>query len=185
MFPADVTELNRHVSCAKRAGRIYYFNGPMPVFSHEEKDLASFRMFPSQFCHDGNCTPAEIARAYGVSTLSLKRYVRQFRQAGIKGFYARPGRRGPGVLTPEVLQRVQSRLDEGQGISEIAAAFKLKADTLHKAVRSGRLKVPVKKSPRRRPAPAARVSAAEKTARPSWAWAAPGRWSGWPRLWGN
>ena len=74
-------------------------------------------------------------------------YVKKFRAEGIKGFYARPGRRGPGVLTPEVLQRVQSSLDEGQGISEIAVAFKLKADTLNKAVRSGRLKVPVKKSP--------------------------------------
>lgn len=160
LFPADVTEINRHVSFARREGRIYYFNGPMPVFSHEEKDLASFRMFTSQLCHDGNCTQAEIARAFGVSTISLKRYVKKFRAEGIKGFYARPGRRGPGVLTPEVLQRVQGSLDEGQAISEIAVTFKLKADTLNKAVRSGRLKVPVKKKRGWPTKPAAKVSAA-------------------------
>ena len=160
LFPSDVTEINRHVSFAKRENRIYYFNGPMPVFSHEEKDLASFRMFTSQLCHDGNCTQAEIARAFGVSTISLKRYVKKFRKEGIRGFYAQPARRGAGVLTPEVLQRVQSRLEEGQEISGIAAEFQLKADTLNKAVRSGRLQVPVKKKPRGKTMSAARVSAA-------------------------
>ena len=147
LFPADVTEINRHVSFAKREGRIYYFNGPMPVFSHEEKDLASFRMFTSQLVHDGNCSQAEIARAFGVSAISLKRYVKKFKEAGIKGFYAPPARRGSPVLTPEVLKQVQSKLDEGQEIARVASELKLKADTLNKAVRSGRLKAAVKKSP--------------------------------------
>lgn len=159
LFPADVTEINRHLSFARRDGQIYYFNGPMPVFSHPEKDLASFRMFTSQLCHDGNCTQAQIARAFGVSTISLKRYVKKFRAQGIKGFYTTPARRGPVILTPEILQQVQSKLDAGQTVSWIAAEFKLKADTLNKAVRSGRLKAPVKKN-WRRPTPAAKVSAA-------------------------
>jgi hypothetical protein len=38
LFPADVTSINAHLSFAKREGRVYYFNGPMAVFSHEEKD---------------------------------------------------------------------------------------------------------------------------------------------------
>jgi hypothetical protein len=42
MFPADVTEINDLVSFAKREGTVYYFNGPMPVFSHAESDRASF-----------------------------------------------------------------------------------------------------------------------------------------------
>ena len=145
LFPADVTEINRHVCFAKREGRIYYFNGPMPVFSHEEKDLASFRMFTSQLVHDGNCSQAEIARAFGVSAISLKRYVKKFREEGIKGFYAPPARRGSPVLTAEILKQVQSKLDEGEGIARIASELKLKADTLNKAVRSGRLKAAIKK----------------------------------------
>ena len=44
MFPSDVTEINELVSFAKREGTVYYFNGPMPVFSHAETDRASFRM---------------------------------------------------------------------------------------------------------------------------------------------
>ena len=73
LFPADVTSINPHVSFAKRGGRVYYFNGPMPVFSHEEKDYASFRMFTSQLVEDGNCTQAEIVRAFGISAISMKR----------------------------------------------------------------------------------------------------------------
>ena len=99
MFPADVTEINRHVSFARRDGRIYYFNGPMPVFSHEEKDLASFRMFTSQLVHDGNCSQAEIARAFGVSTISLKRYVKKFRAEGIKRILC--AARTKGVSSPD------------------------------------------------------------------------------------
>jgi hypothetical protein len=47
MFPADVTEINDLVSFAKREGTVYYFNGPMPVFSHAESrtpDIASREM---------------------------------------------------------------------------------------------------------------------------------------------
>ena len=82
LFPADVTSINPHVSFAKREGRVYYFNGPMPVFSHDEKDYASFRMFTSQLVEDGNCTQAEIVRAFGISTISMKRYVKKYREGG-------------------------------------------------------------------------------------------------------
>lgn len=147
LFQADLTEINRHVSFAKRAGRIYYFNGPMPVSSLEEEDWTSFRMFTSQLCHDSNCTQAEVARDFGVSAVSLKRYLKKFRAEDIKGFYAPPARRGPGVLTPEVMRQAQGKLAGGQGILGIAAEFKLRANTLNKAVRSGRPKALIKKSP--------------------------------------
>jgi len=186
LFPSDVTTINRHLSFARREGRIYYFNGPMPVFSHEEKDWASFRMFTSQLVCDGNCSQAEIARAFGVSLISLKRYVKKYRQEGVKGFYAIPPRRGGGVLTAAVLAQVQSRLAAGQEVSRIAAELKLKADTINKAVRRGRLTAPLKKKFRghRKPVPPTKVSAAWPTVRPCWGWVAPGRWNGWPPLLG-
>src|SRR5439155_20284225 len=82
LFPADVTSINPHVSFAKREGRVYYFNGPMPVFSHEEKDYASFRMLTRQLVEDGNCTEAEIVRDFGTSATSMKRYVKKYREGG-------------------------------------------------------------------------------------------------------
>jgi hypothetical protein len=43
------------------------------------------------------------------------------------------------VLTPEMLRRVQSLLDAGKSVPEIAGETQVRADTLHKAIRAGRL----------------------------------------------
>jgi transposase-like protein len=145
MFPADVTEINELVSFAKRAGTVYYFNGPMPVFSHAEADRASFRMFSSQLVVNGNCTQAQIVRAFGISAISMKRYVKQYRQAGAAGFFKARAARQPRVLTPAVLQKVQALLQQGQGRSTVAQELGLKSDTLRKAIKAGRLIEPVKK----------------------------------------
>jgi hypothetical protein len=44
------------------------------------------------------------------------------------------------VLTAEVLNQAQTRLDEGRGVAEIGQELKVRADTLHKAIGDGRLK---------------------------------------------
>src|SRR5437879_10962448 len=145
LFPADVTSINPHLSFAKREGRVYYFNGPMPVFSHEEKDYASFRMFTSQLVEDGNCTQAEIVRAFGISAISMKRYVKKYREGGPARFFQKKPTRSATVLTAEVMAQAQEKLNEDQAPAEVAQALGIKADTLSKAMRAGRLVRPVKK----------------------------------------
>jgi hypothetical protein len=44
------------------------------------------------------------------------------------------------VLTEEVLRQCQGLLDEGQTVPEVAVAVRVLANTLHKAIRAGRLK---------------------------------------------
>lgn len=146
LFPADVTSINSHVSFAKREGRVYYFNGPMPVFSHDEKDQASFRMFTSQLVEDGNCTQAEIVRAFGISAISMKRYVKKYREGGPARFFQKQRRRSAAVLTPEVLEQAQERLNAGEAVAEVARALEINPDTLSKAIWAGRLSRPVKKN---------------------------------------
>ncbi|MDR4498352.1 MAG: hypothetical protein MRK02_10600 [Candidatus Scalindua sp.] len=34
---------NKLIDFAKRDGRVYYFNGQMPIFVHDESDLESFK----------------------------------------------------------------------------------------------------------------------------------------------
>jgi hypothetical protein len=53
----------------KRDGQVTYFNGSMPVFIHDENDVATFRMITAQFCINGNATQAEISRAFGVTLI--------------------------------------------------------------------------------------------------------------------
>jgi len=144
-FPEGVTPITAVLAFSRQDGRVTYFNGSMPVFMHDADDIASFRMITAQFCVNGNAKQAEIVRAFGVTTISMKRAVKRYREQGPKGFYATRKSRGPAVLTPPVLEMAQQLLDDGLETYETADQLGIKRDTLSKAVRAGRLHKPVKK----------------------------------------
>lgn len=141
LFSDDATPINELISFRRKDGMVYYFHGCLPVFSHPQDDKASFWMFTSQLYVDGNCTQSEIARAFGVTAISLKRAVKKYRQGGgAAAFFQSPRiERNPRVLTADVLGQAQSMLDEGIPRSDIALELNIKPDTLYRAVRSGKL----------------------------------------------
>ena len=144
-FPEGVTPITPLLAFSKENDRITYFNGSLPVFAHDAQDIDSFRMITAQFCVNGNTQQAEIARAFGVPKISVKRAVKCYRESGPKGFYAPRKGRGPAVLTEPVLAQAQQLLDTGLETAEVADELGVKRDTLSKAVRAGRLHKPAKK----------------------------------------
>jgi len=148
IFPAGVTEINRQIAVAKEAGTVYYIHGHMPVFRHAENDLRGFRMFTSQMIVNGTAKPKEIVQTFGVPMVTVKRYVKVFREQGANGFYAvKPRHSSASVLKGELLQRAQQLLDEGRSVPEVASELKVLANTLHKAVNAGRLRKLKKTNP--------------------------------------
>ena len=139
IFPSEAIPINELISFCRRDGTIYYFHGTLPVFTHAESDMKAFRMYTSQLVVNGTCTQAELVRAFGISPISMKRYVKKFRAGGSAAFFALRRKRQPRVLTPEVLKHAQELLAEGQPRSAVARTLELKPDTLSKAVRAGRL----------------------------------------------
>ena len=91
-----------------------YLHGRLPVFQHDEKDLASFRLFTSQMIANGNVRHGEIVSAFGVPLSTVKRYAKLYREKGAAGFFAPRRRRFAAVLTEEVKPQAQARLDEGK-----------------------------------------------------------------------
>lgn len=146
IFPKGMTMINANLGVITKDGTVTYIYGSLPVFSHAVDDLKTFRMITSQLYVNGSAKQADICRAFGVSRISVKRSVKLYREKSIAGFFEPPRQRGPAVLTPEVLQNVQSMLDNDQTISEIAGELSLKADTLRKAISSGKLHKPKKNS---------------------------------------
>jgi hypothetical protein len=141
IFPAGVTEIDRRIAVQKEAGTVYCIYGHLPVFQHEEGDVRGFRMFTSQTIVDGTVKPKEIVRALGAPAIAVKRYVKLFRRQGAKGFYERrPRHSSAWVLKGEVPARAQQLLDEGRSIPEVAGEVKVLGNTLHKAIRAGRLR---------------------------------------------
>jgi transposase-like protein len=144
-FPSGVTLINSNLAFEKKDGVVTYFNGTMPVFSHDEKDIKTFRMITSQFYVNGNATQAEICRAFGIPAITVKRAVKKYLEEGPAGFYRSRTPRGATVLTEAVLKEAQSLLNEGNTVGEIADRLDIKKNTLDKAVLANRLVKPGKK----------------------------------------
>jgi transposase len=145
IFPAGLTPITNDIGFQREEGKVVYFHGHVPVFQHAEKDLKSFRLFTSQLIVTRVVQQRDIVRAFQVPLATVKRYTKVFREQGAAGFFRQPRRRGETVLTPAVKQRVQQLLDEGQSVPEVAQQTKVLANTLHKAIRAGRLHAVKKK----------------------------------------
>lgn len=132
IFPAGVTEINNSIPVQKEAGHVVYIRGHLPVFHHDEEDVGSFRMFTSQMIVNGTVKPKEIVKAFGVPSITVKRYVKVFRDHGAKGFYETKVRQSSAsVLKGEVLERARKPLDEGS-VPEVARELKVLANPFDK-----------------------------------------------------
>ena len=146
IFPVGSTEVTHDLAFEKRDGQVTYFYGTLPVFSHAESDIASFRMITAQFYLNGYVKQMDIVRAFGVSPISVKRAVKRFQEEGPQGFYSDKKTRGTTVLTPDVLEQAQQLLNDGLEPSDVADQLAIKPDTLSKAIRAKRLHKSVKKN---------------------------------------
>jgi hypothetical protein len=160
IFPEGMKHINSELAFECREGTVYYFNGYLPVFMHESKDLATFRMFSSQLVVNGSSTQAEISRAFGVPLVTVKRYCKLYRQRGAAGFFVPAKRRDGSKLTPLILEKAQALLDEGIPVPEVGRQLGVLSNTLHKAVSAGRLRVSIKKKARHAAVPRARKASA-------------------------
>jgi len=146
IFPVGTTPITAELAFDCREGKITYFNGHLPVFQHAADHLTAFRLITSQLVVTGTVSQAEIARAFHVPPKTVKRYVKRLREGGTKSFYTTPRRRSASVLTGEVKEQSQALLDEGRSVPEVGREVGVLANTLHKAIRAGRLHQPKKRA---------------------------------------
>jgi len=140
IFPAGSTHITQNLAFECRDGQVTYFHGQLPVFVHGEDDARTFRMITSQFVYNGNATQAEIARAFGVTAISVKRAVKRYKQHGPGGFYAPRQVRGAAVLIPEVIEQIEDLLAQGMARGAAARHVGVKPNTVAKAMRAGRVR---------------------------------------------
>lgn len=145
VFPTGCCRINDDLAFERRDTQVTYFNGHLPVFMHEAEDLQAFRMFTSQLIFNGSATQGQISEAFGVSLTTIKRYVKKFRQGGVRSMFVPAQRRKGSKLTPEVLVQAQTMLDSGRGVPAISQALEVLPTTLHKALDDGRLRAFKKK----------------------------------------
>ncbi len=138
-LPAGENYINNIMSVSERDGRYYYFCRELPVYFHNVEDKASFRMFTAQLCCTGMAMQVEIIRAFGVSSNSVKRSVKKYREYGAAAFYKPVHGGGPTVITDRIKEASERLFAEGFTAKEISEKLNIKYDTLKKAIQQGRV----------------------------------------------
>lgn len=139
IFPTGLIPINNLIGFEKREGRVYYFHGILPVFSHEEDDIESFRFITSQLVVSGNVKQIEISKAFGIAYINVKRNAKTLRKDGPKGFFKKRKGKSAHVLTSDKIKKAQRLLYKGSDASEIGQKIDVKASTIRKAIQKGRL----------------------------------------------
>src|SRR5271156_5220210 len=128
IFPVSSTPITSDLAFIKNkeTREITYVYGTLPVFTHHEDDLKSFRMITSQFCVSGHAKQMDIVRAFGVNVKSVKRAVKKYREeGGPSAFYKKRNVRSSTVLTAPVCAKIQELLDAGENTAQIAIQLTL------------------------------------------------------------
>jgi hypothetical protein len=146
IYPSGSIDINTQLGCRVEGDQVSYYNGFLPVFMHAKDDLASFRMFSSQLIVQGSATQGQIAKAFGVPLVSIKRSTKLFRAQGAKGFFVPKPRREGSKLTEEKLEQARLLLLQGQPLGVVGQQTGILVDTLRKAIAAGRLPAVKKKT---------------------------------------
>jgi len=145
IFPAGSKNLTNEIAVECEGKRVVYTHGSMPMFQHEKGDLRTFRMFTSHLINIGSARQGDIVKTFGVPLPTVKRYLKLLREQGSEAFFAEPKGRSASVLNGAVREKVESLLREGRSVPAVAQATGVMANTLHKAIRAGRLPAVQKK----------------------------------------
>ena len=141
LFSNDTKMITPVLGVCKKADTVYYLLSGLPIHSHLESDLKKFRYVTSNLILKGLCKNCDIARTFHVSPQSVKRYKKILSEQGDEAFFREDLRRGRShKLLPDVLKRIQAKLDKGQSNYSIAKEENISEGAIRYAISKGKLK---------------------------------------------
>ena len=121
-------------------GSVYYLHSGMPIFSHEQNDLQKFRYITSNLLVQGLCKNVDIVRTFHVSTDSVRRWKKRLIEQGEASFFSEDKRHGHShKLLPDVVKRIQVKLNKGQSANSIAKEEGISEGSIRYGVKTGKL----------------------------------------------
>ena len=145
IFSPEIKLITESLGVLSNDGIVIYNLSGLPIYSHAENDLTSFRFITSKFILEGLCSRRNISTCFGVSYDSVKRYVSKLNKEGDTAFFRNRDYQGSCYkLLPDVLVRMQKYLDEGKNNCEIAKLEKVTEGTIRYAIKRGKLKKKIK-----------------------------------------
>lgn len=141
IFPHETKLFNASFGVFSQGGTVFYLHCGQPVGMHEEENQNSFRHKIASFIELGLCTQREVVQTLHVSTDSIRRCCKQYREKGEAAFFVSDGRKGKShKMLPLLLERVQAQLNEGKSVNSIAKKVGVREGTLRYCIQTGKLK---------------------------------------------
>jgi hypothetical protein len=141
IFPSGTTLITPTLGVLVNDKTVTYFLSGMPIYSHHENEVHRFRYTTSNFIVRGLCNGTDIQRTFHVSIDSVRRWKRRYIEQGEEIFFNKDKRQGQShKLLPDVLERIQQKLDKGRSVNSIAKGENLSEGSIRYAISLGRLK---------------------------------------------
>lgn len=141
LFPSTTEFLTPTLGVFRKEESVYYLHNGIPIFSHLSSDLNRFRYISSHLLVQGLCQNVDIVRVFHVSTDSVRRWKKKLSEDGEAAFFSPVIRHSSShKLLPEVILRIQKRLDVGASVNSIAKQENISEGSIRYAIKQDRLK---------------------------------------------
>ncbi len=121
IFPPNTEYLTPTLGVFCREDFVYYLHSGVPIHSHAVTDLNRFRYVTSHLLTQGLCQNVDVARTFHVSTDSVRRWKKKLSEEGEAAFFSPViAHSSSHKLLPDVLVRIQEKLDVGASVNSIA-----------------------------------------------------------------
>ena len=141
LFPTDTQMLTPVIGVREYDGSVFYLFNGMPIYSHSSGDYLRFRYITSHLLLQGLCTNQEIVNLFHVSSDSVRRWKNKLSEKGEGVFFGEEHRRGhSSKLLPEVLNRIQTKIDKGESVYSIAKKEGVSEGSIRYWIKQGVLK---------------------------------------------
>lgn len=141
LFPIDTEMITPVLGVREQEDTVYYLLSGMPIYSHEKGAMHKFRYITSNLILQGLCKNVDIVRVFHVSTDSVRRWKKRLEEEGEEAFFKEENRHGRShKLLPDVLERIQQKLDKGQSVNSIAKEELISEGSIRYSIQQGRLK---------------------------------------------
>ncbi len=141
LFPLDTKLISTCLGVYKKDGIVQYIANGLPVFSHAEEDLQSFRYITSNFILQGLCRQSEVSSCFCIPIDSIKRSLKKLSELGESAFFSTENRHGYcHKIRGAVLVTIQKKLDAGMSVNATAKSEKLSEGSIRYAITKGYLK---------------------------------------------